>query len=66
MPASDSVRVMDAESIARALTRVSHEIVERHAGAQAVALSDSPLGSACLAFRGGRSPLHPYVSGPGG
>lgn len=38
MPASNSVRVMDAESIARALTRVSHEIVERHRGAQSVAL----------------------------
>ncbi len=38
MPILKSVRVMDAESIARALTRVAHEIVERHAGAQTVAL----------------------------
>ena len=38
MPASKTVRVMDAESITRALTRVAHEILERHGSARAVSL----------------------------
>ena len=38
MPTLKSVRVMDAESIARALTRVAHEILERHDSAQTLAL----------------------------
>ena len=38
MPISNGVRVMDAASIARALTRVAHEILERHDSAQTLAL----------------------------
>ena len=38
MPTSKSARVMDAESISRALTRVAHEILERHHSAQNLAL----------------------------
>ena len=38
MPTWKSVRVMDAESIARALTRVAHEILERHDSAKTLAL----------------------------
>ncbi len=38
MHASKSVRVMDADAIARALTRIAHEILERNAGAEGLAL----------------------------
>ena len=38
MPTLKSVRVMDAESIARGLTRVAHEILERHDSAKTLAL----------------------------
>ncbi len=38
MPTLKSVRVMDAASIARALTRVAHEILERHDSVQTLAL----------------------------
>ena len=38
MPTSKSARVMDADSIVRALTRVAHEILERHHSARKLAL----------------------------
>ena len=38
MPDSKSVVVMDADRIARTLTRIAHEIVERNKGVEALAL----------------------------
>ena len=38
MPGLQSVRVMDADSIARALTRIAHEILERNRSVEALAL----------------------------
>lgn len=38
MPTSKSVRIMDAESIARALTRIAHEILERNKDRERLAL----------------------------
>ena len=38
MPSRKSVRVMNAESISRALTRISHEILERNKKVERLAL----------------------------
>jgi pyrimidine operon attenuation protein / uracil phosphoribosyltransferase len=38
MPAPERVRVLDAPSIERSLTRIAHEILERHKGLEAVGL----------------------------
>lgn len=38
MPSSKSTRVMDADGISRALTRIAHEILERHRGVEGIAL----------------------------
>jgi pyrimidine operon attenuation protein / uracil phosphoribosyltransferase len=53
-PAAESVLVMNADEIRRALTRVAHEIVERNHGAQRLALVGILRKGAPLAARLGK------------